>query len=313
MLLYRGRECGSSPLVVSAKTEAADWAVVRADRAWLNGDRLETNELPERLAAERNRRVNVRLAAGQVETEFPVEFQIAAPEDVGAVDENLRDLADSQRLDLRTIEDFVRKCRPYRTAERYYDAFAQYFYGVLARERSPESDLEPEEYREKYNLAASVLEQFDTVPARTVSALIAFHFNQFQRAVDRGIDSPRLRAAAERMLGFLMAGTPIPEIAKPEDSGFDEVFADAETDRVLRWVTIRLDGQLSRELEDASTYVLDREPLDQVKLRVVLAEYHLRLGDLPTARRHAEAQLHNDLTEDWARSLRDRLDRESDG
>ena len=236
-----------------------------------------------------------------------MDFQIADPGELEVVDTNLQRLAANQRLDLRAIEDFIGQCDALRTAVSYYDAFAQYFYGVLARERSPESDLKPEEYRGKYDLAASVLAQFERLPARTVSALVAFHFNQFDRALTSGFDSPRLFGATERMRRFITSGSRSAVDLVPADHGFDEIFADAETERVLRWVSQPFTEESSRALETAATYVLDCEPYDQVKLRVVLGEYYFHLGEPEAARQHVESLLHNELTEKWARSLRARL------
>ena len=304
VLLLRGRECGSSLVPISTRTQPEDWATVQVDRAWMNDAPTDPHQLPALLARETNRHIDVRLASKSVEAEFKLQFQIADPSDLEQVDLNLRALAEGRRLDLRAIEEFVRACSELDSASRYYDAFAQYFYGVLARERSPESNLRPQDYRDKYDLAGWVLSQFDTVPARTVSALIAFHFNQFSRAMAAGFDSERLHGAAQRLRRFLLLESHEEPPPTTRRRGFDRLFTDAETERVLDWVTAPFTADSGRLFEEAAAYANSCEPLDQVKLRITLAEYHRRLGAAEEARHHVDAVLHNDLTEDWARSLR---------
>ena len=306
VLLYRGLECGSSAVEIYDLTGSQDWATVQADRAWIDGQEIGAEDLPQHLAVQRHRRVTVELLAGSVRAEFDLIFRIADPDELDQVDEHLEALAAGQRLDMRAIEDFVRHCAELGTAERYVDAYAHYFYGVLARERSPESDLPRSAYRDKYELAASVLGQFDRVAARTVTALVAFHFNQFARALARGSDSPRLRFAVERLQRFI-TGTGHVEAPECDDRGFEAVFADAETERLLRWVTQPFTEAAREQMEEAAAYVQGCEALDQLKLRLVLAEYYVRLGEPEMARNHVGQLLHQDLTEEWARSLRARL------
>lgn len=304
LLLFRGQECGSSLVPISASTEPEDWATVQVDRAWVNDSPTDPGRLPVLLARETNRHVDVRLASQSVEAEFKLQFQVVDPAELHEVDMNLRAMAEDRRLDLRAIESFVRACRNLHSAARYYDAFAQYFYGVLARERSPESNLRPQDYRVKYDMAGWVLSQFDTVPARTVSGLIAFHFNQFARTMAQALGSERLFGAAQRLRQFLLFESPGNPHVKNTQGGFDRLFTDAETERVLQWVTAPFTRDSSRMFDEAAAFAISCESLDQVKLRIILAEYRRRLGETAAARRHVDALLHNELTKHWARSLR---------
>jgi hypothetical protein len=305
ILYYRGRECGTTTVNIVSLTTPDDWSILQVEQAWLNNQQVEPNRVCDMLARESHRVVDLRLAAGQITATFRLGFQVPDPSDLDGVDHCLSTLANGQQLDWRSIDHFVGQCQQFRTAQAYYDAFAQYFYGVLARERSPDSGLPSSAYRGKYEYAASQLTQYDRVVARTVSSIIAFHFNQFTQASAGGGGSPRLLQAADRILNCLAGKKPSKKV-KSESQGFDPLFTDAETERVLRWVCIPFDVSAGEDVTAMESYLVGCESYDRVKLQVIAAVYHEEAGEWDRARRHVDDLLHNDLTAEWATTMRNR-------
>ncbi len=66
-------------------------------------------------------------------------------------------------MTVSTIDGFIEDCRPFSTADLYYDGICHYLYGVLAKERSPDSSLPYEEYRDRFNRAADALRDYDKI------------------------------------------------------------------------------------------------------------------------------------------------------
>ena len=307
LLFFRGRECGRTPVNISTVSSADEWTLLQAEDALLNGRPVAVDELPGRLAGQRNSVCIVRLSAGRVHAEFRLQFEVPSDEDLSGVDGSLVALTDAKRLDVRAIEDYIRSCRSYETARPYYDGFAQYFYGVLARERSPDSGLQHDEYRDRFESSATSLARFDRAPALAVAALVAFHFNQFTRVRSLSVPGTRLSGAADRLLACLRGEEPPTEVGERTTAGLDAFFTDAETERVVRWVCIPLVDTSAGEVQEMERYAQEAEAYDRVKLQIVAAEYHLRMGNSARCRSHVDALLHNDVTDAWARSMRVRL------
>lgn len=91
-------------------------------------------------------------------------------------------LAHAQALDLEAVSRFTRECRSFASAALYYDGISHYLYGVMAKERSPSSGLRHEQYGERYLRAVEALAGFERPLARSIRALVAFHFNHFHDA-----------------------------------------------------------------------------------------------------------------------------------
>ena len=307
VLLFRGLECGRTPVVVTDPTRAEDWVTLQCDQAWMNARAVDPEELPSLLAAERFRTVTIKLAKGDIAMEYVVDFSVADPDDLDGVDGCLDDLARARRLDLRSIEAFIQAAAGYASAVRYVDGIANYFYGVLAREGSPESGLRRAQYRERYDVAASTLVNFDRGPAQTIAGLVAFHYNQFD-AVRPGTSSPRLVWAARRLEVCLRGHVPDVEgFAGQTEVGLDRVLSDAETERVLRWSSVPLDSRASSAIREMEGYLRDCEPFDRLKLRIVVAEVQWRVGNAEQARRHAQDLRNNDASATWANSMLGRI------
>lgn len=307
VLLFRGRECGQTPVSVTDPTDPEDW-LVECDAALLNGQRIPSAELPLALACEESRTVNLELTRGNISATYKIDFKVAKSRDLDGVDQCLDELARTYRLDLRSIEGFVQSKASYPSAIRYIDGIAAYFYGVLARERSSDSRLSFEQYREYYDKAAAILGSFHRKPAEVISGLIAFHYNQFDRLGVK-YSAPRLDWAARRFWACLDGRSPdLMPYAEGRDRGLDRVLSDAETERVLKWSCLSLHPSTRLdELAAIEQYTQTCEPLDAVKLRILVAEKRLQLGQLDEANRYAKDLRNNDTCGNWANSMLKRI------
>jgi hypothetical protein len=84
------------------------------------------------------------------------------------------------------------------------------------------------------------------------------------------------------------------EVVAPERSSLDFVLSDAATEEVLAWCCIALDGSAGSEVEAMEAGLDSHEPFDQLKLRVVAAEHHLRAAASERARPHVSELRHNE-------------------
>jgi hypothetical protein len=213
-------------------------------------------------------------------------------------------------LTIAAIEAFVAATTHYETAADYRNGIATYLYGVLAKERSPESGLEHGAYREKFDEALSLLGGFDRVTADVICGLVAFHYNQFDRAILR-TRSPRVAWASSRLLRLLQGeDLTHDEVVAPQRSSLDFVLSDAATEQVLTWCCIPLDGSARADIEALEASLDAQEPFDQLKLHVIAAEHHLRTGARERARPHVNELRNNAVTERWARACISRMRRE---
>lgn len=305
-LLFRGQECGRTALQITSETAENDWATLQADQAWINGSPVQVEEIPERLARRRVEAVAVRLANRDLESETLLHFSIALPQDLDGVDRCLIDMTTAGRLDLSAIDKLLTDARPYTTAAHYLDGLAHYFYGVLARERSPQSGLKHEEYRERYDRAASTLRQYPRAPAQVICDLIAFHYNQFAAIpLTKNALPTRLASVADRIRRLLRGAAPMQErkALTDSDATMDRLFSDEETELVLKWCALPLDDSAGKDIAAAERHVPHCDPYDALKLRVIAATHHVNTGGVDQAVRHARELRNNPAAERWAQTI----------
>lgn len=304
LLLLRGRECGRSRLAVIMKTQPQDWEFVHTTRVVIN-DRTYDPPLAKAVLAEANRGVlEVRLEGERIDQVFEFAFSVADNDDLDRVDAQLGAFVRQRALSIASIERFLEDTAVWSGADQYRFGLANYFYGVLARERSPESGLinghlAERSYVSRFQEAAQSLSQFEQAGAEAVCGLIAFHFNQFNIAM-RKTKSARLARIARRMQSIVDG--------KLHDSdhgaitgatGLDYALSDMETERMLCWCAVPLDGSGGERVADAEAALPYLEPGDQVKVHLIAAEHHLASGSPKTGLAHAAVLSHNRLTEAW--------------
>lgn len=312
VLALKGRECGRSRLSVISKTRPDDWSFRNSNHIRVNGRTASEGEAKSLLSSASMGVVSVVLEGERADQEFEFSFTIADEKDLSGVDEGLRGLVHGRSLTINAIEAFLDRTAPYTTARRYRDGLANYFYGVLAREGSPESGLlqgrgELPGYTSRFDEAVSTLGEFDRPAAEAICGLVAFHYNQFDLAL-RKTRSPRVARAARRFAVLLSGGVPDPSnLATADGPSLDYVLSDTETERVLAWCCIPLDGSADETVSQFEAAVNDHQPTDALKLHIVAAEHYLASGDPKKGARHAAELRHSRLAEQWADSYRDRL------
>ena len=304
VLLLRGRECGRSRLAVITNTQPEDWEFVHATRVLINGRTYDPIQAKTALSGTVRGVLEVRLEGERIDQAFEVAFNVADNDDLDRVDAQLQAFVRQRALSIASIEKFLEDTASLKGADPYRFGLANYFYGVLARERSSESGLTEDHptdraYAARFQEAAHSLSQFEQAGAEAVCGLIAFHFNQFDIAM-RKTRSARLARIARRMEAILECK--FGDDGRREISGvtgLDYALSDMETERMLGWCALPLDGSAARRVADAEAALPSMEPGDQVKVHIIAAEHHLVAGDPEAGLSHAATLSHSRLGERW--------------
>lgn len=315
VLTLHGRECGRSRLAVIAPTVAADWAIENAHTVRVNGRMCDEAEARKALASARTGVVSVALDGDGSDQKFEFKFDIANVEDLDGVDRSLQALISSKALTFNAIDSFILATSRFATARSYRDSYANYFYGVLAREQSTEAraveaDADRTRYVRQFDEAVAELGRYERPPAEAISGLVAFHYNQFDLAL-RKTRSPRVAQVALRFARLLEGETGTARIDLATDSAsLDYVLSDNETEQVIHWTSIPLDGFSRPEIAEMEHALSRVEPTDGMKLRVILAEHHLAAGEPERADTHLGALRHSGDLEKWINGFQQRRRRQ---
>lgn len=302
LLLLRGRELGSHPVRITSQLKPNDIYIDRCDRAVLNGRNVPPSLLPGELARMTSDICRLTLSSGEVSSDFDLDFRIASEADLLGVESEFERIAVGQRLDTRAIEDFIAATSGFGSALGYCDGICAYLYGVLAKERAPDSSLPHEGYVGKYSKAAEELADYNRPLARTIGSLIEFHFNHFGEAVQLA-GGARIGAAAARYLDW-MAGTrpaePKVSTGLGAMSQLEVLVTDWETEQIARWV-VRPLRDLSHHVDDMETFMgRDIAEYDRVKMHVLLAEIYSEQGEAQCTLSHAKTMRNLSAFEAWA-------------
>jgi len=316
MLVFKGRECGRSRLTVTTETSPADWVMKNVQSVVVNGRATTPGNASVLLSSHRSGVSDVALANGDVSQTFQFEFTLAEEEDLQGVDGALDRLIDAGELSLRAIDDFIMRSKRYPTASRYLSGLANYLYGVLAREGAGESSLVNRlgtvGYEGKYDQAVGTLGTLDRAPAEAICGIVAFHYNQFDRAMTK----TKSRRVAEVSLRFqgMLKGEPWHkgDLSASPHSSLDFALSDSVIEQVLEWSAIPLDGSATKQVVELGTHLQLQRPYDAFKLHLIAAEHFLAVGDLTSASQHAERLRHGRSTEGWYMDFRTRVQGVSD-
>lgn len=301
-LLLRGRELGSHPIRIASTLREEDVYAERCDRAVLNGAEISLSTLPAKLAQVSSDVCQLSLSSGEVTSEFTLDFRIATEDDLRGIEGEFQRTALGRRLDVLAIEAFIDATSRFESAIGYCDGICAYLYGVLAKEKAPDSSLPYEAYVGKYIKAAEELAAYDRPLARTIGSLIEFHFNHFSSAARLAGDA-RVGQAASRYQAWLDVRTTDERrsSASSTPSGeLEEMVTDWETEQIARWA-VRPLAELSPYSEDMETF-LAREiaEYDRVKVQVLLAEIYASANDTTRVIQHAKALRNLSALERWA-------------
>ncbi len=308
VLFIRGVEAGNLPVRITQVLRPSDLGLFHYSSLKLNGMPISLAELGKHLARTTNDTAVLVLTNKAVSACFTLQVDIASEPDLIGVDRCFLNVAKRGRLDLRAVEDFIADARAFRSAIRYCDGVCEYFYGVLVKEGASGSSLPYEQYRDKFSRAADILKDFHRLLARTIGALIAFHFNHFQEAMDLAGNS-RVGIAAARYSRWLKGDLDGARgvLAREHDDKLEKLLTDAETERLVAWCVVGPEV-LRQQWSDLDSLVArDLPETDRAKLHILLAEDAAERGNVSDARRHARELRNNPGLGEWAERLLVRL------
>lgn len=313
LLFVRGDEVGTQPIRITTALSPADIRVEHCERASINGDAIPLARLAGALARTVSDAVRLTLSKQGVEATFELDFRIASESDLAGVEDEFRRTAQARRLDTRAIDEFILATRPFGTGVGYCDGICAYLYGVLAKERTGGATLPFEAYGGKFNKAAEELSAYERPLARTIRALVAFHFNHFQDAFRQASATSRLARAAARYARWL-GGESLSVCSAstiPMNDAVEALVTDWDTEQILRFANRTL-ADLAAQASDVEALLSrDLVEYDRVKLRVLLAHAYADSGSREDAGRHAKALWNVPRFEQWAQNILSRDQNES--
>jgi hypothetical protein len=304
-MFLRGYELGTQRVRITRKLSPEDVRIPDCDRAVLNGDEIPLSSLPNKLAEIDSDVCRVKLSKSGVDAEFELDIRVASDEDLKGIEEQFMRMARGSRLDIRAVEEFISATSEFRSAISYCDGICEYLYGVLAKERAPDSSLPYDAYIGKFNKAAEELADYDRPLARTIGSLVEFHFNHFRESARL---SPVLRVGlvADRYAAWIESRrqTRAPQVSADETvNHIESLLTDWETEQIIRWGSRPL-PDLLRDADNIESFLnKDLAEFDRVKLRVLLGEIYAKSGEAKRAIEHAKALRHLASLEKWAEAM----------
>lgn len=311
-LWLRGRAIGTLPVVLMTPLQAEDVVLEDADRCLLNGNHVERGDLAVRLASIENQFVELQFDNAGARTRCLLDFRVAGESHLAGVEAAFLRLARDRELSIVALSRFIEDCRDFPSAMPYCDGICHYLYGVMAKERSPDSGLKRDQYVERYLLATDELAGFERPLARGVRALIAFHFNHFEEAELLAPDGALRRAS--NAFGGLLNGMPwhVDATLSPGHSrAVEHLLTDQATLQILADA-----GQGLVDLELRADELLEQQRrtasggYDQLK-RTLLASEALAARDDEAShaevRRLARSLASKHETTAWAEKILERL------
>ena len=310
-LLVRGRAVGQLPLKVMSPLQSADVVVEDASRCRVNGRAMAPAALGRHLASMTRQFVDIELANEGTATHCVLDFRIAEEADLLGVEDAFLRMARDRVLGIDTVARFIQDCSRLTSAMPYCDGICQYLYGVMAKERAPDSGLRSDQYTEKFLQASDTLSGFDRPLASSVRALVAFHFNQFDDAEAQAPDGA-LRHASGAFAGLLQGLPWHCETAfAPEPGGaVENLLTDQDTLQVLADASYGL-VELKARTDELRAH-LRRAPLgyDRLKWALLVAEALAARDDTAShaeARKLARESAGSADTRAWAEAMLERL------
>lgn len=311
-LWLRGRAIGALPYPLMTPLNVDDVVVEDASLCLLNGLPIELEQLGSRLATLRREYAEVELQNQGATTRCVLDFRVADEAHLAGVESAFMRLARERALNIQAVSRFNDDCRTFASAMPYCDGISHYLYGVMAKERSPDSGLKYEEYVQRFLKSSDELSGFDRTLARSVRALIAFHFNQFD---DAELMAPEgaLRHAAGAFAGLLQG------LPWHYDAAFIAVQGSAVEDLLTDQDTLQILVDASHGLVDLKLRTDDllahmrRAAVggyDQMKRKLLAAESLAAREDETShavARRLARELASQHETSAWAEQILERL------
>lgn len=304
ILLINGMEIGNGTHRVTRHLQVNSIEAINASGAYINGVPISVVDLSCKLVETVNDIVVIDLYNERVSAQFHIRFAVASDSDLDGVDRCFLTVARRGHLDRRAIEDFISASREFPTAIEYSDGICEYFYGVMAKERAPQSTIPFEEYRIKFNRAVDKLHDFNRHISRSICALIAFHFNHFDEAMEL-CESSRVGIAAARFANWIKGDAQASQnlLNQTWESQLEQLLSDFETERLLSWSVVNSQSLLPQLTDITALIRRDIPEFDRVKLRVLLAETCVENGLKKEAKCQARELINSPIFDSWAEKL----------
>jgi len=308
-LFLRGQEVGGVRFRVSSVLGIPDVATLSTTDAAVNGVTVPVAKLPRELADQSHGVVVVLLANHEAEARFELSIEVSDPAHVRGVDEAFTEMARVGRLDHRSVEAFIGSTSQFKSVPGYVDGLCEYFYGVMAKEQSAESHLPFAAYREKFNRAAHLLQEFRSPVARLIRGLVAFHFNQFDTA-QRLSAGTRLGVVAGRFATWL--GEPAKgreQATAAKQWSWDTYLTDFQTERFIKWTLMSSNDRRAHVQEIEDTMGGAGPEVDKPKAAMLLVDACRAGDDRAGVRRYARELRHTPGFEIWSERILAEADR----
>ena len=308
VLSLNGRILDDRPVHITRPIVADNIDLRNVTTCSVNGVSMPVREVSTRIAQERNQTLDIVIWNGFVSKTHQFIVSIADPTHIQAVDKAFIDSAFNGPLTSNAIARFRAATDRFTTAKRYQHGICQYLYGVLAKDRSPDSGLRHDAYLEKYNDATEALKDFETPLSKVVIATIAFHQNRFNTA-HALVPSLRLGQCAERFDRVLDGeALTFGDFASiPTDDVFSSLLIDSDTERVV--TNGARSAQHAAEAADdlVKMYETCSNGLDKIKFAFLAVEALNIRGDADSIRNAGEIckrYRHDVHVGHWAESRR---------
>jgi hypothetical protein len=299
-LFIRGYELGASTLKVRTPLQRSEIMFSHEGEIKLNGRTVLACDVIEAICTATQQTFDLTLGHVGMHRKFQIDLRIPDESDLIGVERSVSKLIAGGRLDRRGINQLTSDCEDFRTAREYLGGIVNYFYGVLAREESPETELQFEQHEERLNRSASQLAGYQRPLSMCLCAVISFVGNHFKMAANQ---CPQSRvAAAARSMASLVTGKIGEEgvISSLHAVVEDQKFTDIDTERLIRWAVVPATERVEYISEMESAFKTMKSAFDRSKLAILIASSAQASGERGVAIKYANHLRSSPEFGEWA-------------
>jgi len=304
-LFIRGVESTTPRVIISRHLTPVEISVANTDQFKINEMFFGETSFVDKLTSIKQGIVEVTLLNDGVETAYELEFDIVSNADLQEVDRLFFALLGNSVLDISLIDNFLDATEHYKTTDRYVDGLSNYLYGLLAKDQQGGTNLEQNEYKQRFNMALDILKLFETPLAVVVTAIINFNQNIFKHT-DLSALSPKFNLVMAKFVGIVnMQTIELTSMAACEN--YERVPLDRHTDQLIGWATSNWNDLYTKRKEiESAVNSVDWVPDDRFKARVLFAEMSVSVGDFNHAKIQARSIVNDPSFGAWAQNIMDR-------
>jgi hypothetical protein len=297
-LMKRGVPLAAIGEVVLRASKNADWEVFDVQECFIDENPIGLDNLAANLSAFQSGRRKITLINKEVTTDYFIDFDIPELSDIKSIDKAFLLVDPSVDVfDIGDIDIFIDNTSKLKTGRGYIDALSHYLYGILAKDQRGRTNLQHDEYVERYNKAVAGLGDISTSIACAVREIARFNANMFENLDDVNRDS-----VISRAMDWLTSISAENSISSDHQSSKAVVAPEAvvrfpvdqDTERLI-WLSQQFADQLIPCEDEIEQLVESAEvaPPDRAKYRAVLVKINLIRGDEERARMHAHRLRNN--------------------